>query len=403
MALDFAGTTGDYVDHGSDSSLDDLAEGTLLIWGYKNAFGTGNFDYIYNKGAGGNRRIAWFDQFSDPDQLAAEFINIIGRKIMLSANLSTLSNYSTGKWICFGFTYNANVSTAAEQILFTGDLSNLVAEPSSYSSQANIAQSTSSDAATNLIIGNDPAGNLNFDGLIAQVILWNKQLSLAEIQAQQFSTKPVIYPQNVVLFSHYGFNGTDTQPDWSGNGNNGTVTGATVADHVPLGPAFGYDSGLWMPAAAAGSSSISPSASISPSPSAGYTGYTRGDEVSLPTDDADLETNYSGGDVTDVATKNDVRVDQNSTAEYAIHQYNNFLGTSTSISVEWEGQSNTAGTWSTIYLQVYNRDTPGWETLDNNNSVAADTDFSLTGNVADLTNYKDASNVVSFRIYQLAV
>ena len=32
-----------------------------------------------------------------------------------------------------------------------------------------------------------------------------------------------------------------TQPDWSGNGNSGAVTGATVADHVPLGPPFGFD------------------------------------------------------------------------------------------------------------------------------------------------------------------
>ena len=36
-----------------------------------------------------------------------------------------------------------------------------------------------------------------------------------------------------------GFNGTGTQPDWSGNAYNGTVTGATAAAHVPLDHPFG--------------------------------------------------------------------------------------------------------------------------------------------------------------------
>jgi hypothetical protein len=44
-----------------------------------------------------------------------------------------------------------------------------------------------------------------------------------------------------VGFWHLGANGVGTQPDWSGNANAGTVTGATVSDHVPLGPWFGYD------------------------------------------------------------------------------------------------------------------------------------------------------------------
>jgi len=54
-------------------------------------------------------------------------------------------------------------------------------------------------------------------------------------------------------------------------------------------------------------------------------------------------------------------------------------------------------------LQIYNRDTPGWENVDTDSTTAADTDFILTGNIADLTNYKDGSNVISCRVYQEAV
>ena len=62
-------------------------------------------------------------------------------------------------------------------------------------------------------------------------------MPLAQMQALQFNLHPTT---NTLLLSHYGYNGTGTQPDWSGNGHNGTVTGATVADHVPMPPAFPY-------------------------------------------------------------------------------------------------------------------------------------------------------------------
>jgi hypothetical protein len=148
------------------------------------------------------------------------------------------------------------------------------------------------------------------------------------------------------------------------------------------------------------SPSVSVSLSPSPSPSPGYTGYTRGDEVALPGNDADLETNYSGDDVTNVATKNDVRVDQTATQQYMIHQYKNFVGANTTCQLEWEGQTTLAPSSSTVYLQIYNRDTTTWDTVDSDNTSNADTDFVLLADVVDLTNYKDARNVISCRVYQ---
>jgi hypothetical protein len=149
------------------------------------------------------------------------------------------------------------------------------------------------------------------------------------------------------------------------------------------------------------SPSVSPSLSASPSPSPGYQGYTRGDYADLPADDTDLETAYTEGDITTVATNDEERVTQSASGQYAIHQYKEYAGAETKCIIEWEGQSSTAPSAATIYLQVYNRSgTPEWETLDSNNTESADTDFSLTGDIADLTNYKDGNTVVSFRVYQ---
>ena len=151
------------------------------------------------------------------------------------------------------------------------------------------------------------------------------------------------------------------------------------------------------------SPSLSPSLSpsISPSPSPGWENYTRGDEAALPGDDGQLETNYTGQDYTDVDTKDDVRVAQTASDEYAIHQFKDYT-TAAGVNLEWEGQSDLAPSSSTVVLQIYNYNTPAWETVDSDNTTAADTDFILTALVADLTNYKTGSNTITCRIYQLA-
>lgn len=105
----------------------------------------------------------------------------------------------------------------------------------------------------------------------------------------------------------------------------------------------------------------------------------------------------------DVATKNDVWVCQTADAQYAIHQYKDFVGVLTAVNLEWEGKTDHPPVFSTVYLQIYNRNTPAWETVDSDNASPANADFTLSGNIPDLTNYKDGSDVISCRIWQLAV
>jgi len=110
------------------------------------------------------------------------------------------------------------------------------------------------------------------------------------------------------------------------------------------------------------SASLSPS--ISPSPSPGWENYTKGDYANLPTGIVDLENAYSDQDYLDVDTKNDVRVSQTATGEYTIHQFKDYVGAESSCTLEWEGQTNQACTWSPVVLQIFNNNTPAWETVD---------------------------------------
>lgn len=121
----------------------------------------------------------------------------------------------------------------------------------------------------------------------------------------------------------------------------------------------------------------------------------------MPADDADLENDYTAQEILDVADDDAVRVNQSADSEYAIHQYKNYV-ISPTIQLHWNGQTDIPPTTSTVVLQVYNQNTTTWETLDSDNTTGADTDFDLFGDIADTTNYRNGSNVMSCRIYQLA-
>lgn len=148
------------------------------------------------------------------------------------------------------------------------------------------------------------------------------------------------------------------------------------------------------------SASTSPSASVSPSASPGWENYSRGDEASLPTGTTDLQTSYSAGEVTNVQTSNDTRVSQTATGEYAIHMFKEYY-VGSNAAVTCEVQSDLAPSSSTIILQVYNYNTPGWETLDSDNTSSANTDITLEGTINDTTNYLQ-NNVMACRVYQLS-
>jgi len=96
-------------------------------------------------------------------------------------------------------------------------------------------------------------------------------------------------------------------------------------------------------------------------------------------------------------------VGQTAISEYAIHQFKEDTGLSANCTIEWEGQTNYPPSLSTVYLQIFNRNTPAWETIDFDNTSIVDTDFTLSGSVADLTNYKDINSIIVCRVWQLDI
>ena len=121
----------------------------------------------------------------------------------------------------------------------------------------------------------------------------------------------------------------------------------------------------------------------------------------LPSDDTDLETIYSAGDLANVGSKNDERVPQTALEEFMIHQFKDFVGENTRCTLECELQTTQDPALSTVYLQIYNQNTDTWIDVDSDNASPINTDFTLTGSIADLTDYKLVGQI-SCRVYQEA-
>lgn len=228
----------DRVNLGTGASLDDLDPAVCIAWCYF-ASTPADGNVVYFKGlTGANGRMSCLF-FNNGGINLAVTRRGTGVNLFAQGLLTNLANWATGKWVCLAF--QCDTTTDGNNKVFCGDLTHPLAEPSAYTVQTK-GSGISSYAGQAAFIGNNsaltnaPPANTK----IAWVGIWGgRTMTLGEMVEQQF--RPHM-SSGSVLQMHVGFNGTGTQTDWSGNGNSGTVTGATLTpDHVPLMSPFGFN------------------------------------------------------------------------------------------------------------------------------------------------------------------
>lgn len=139
---------------------------------------------------------------------------------------------SANAWRCVAATMDTSVTSSCIHI-YTGSLTANMVERAYGTSDNGSGTSTNDDSAKKLFLGNIAADTQAFVGDIGPIALFNRILSLGEIQSWQFRPRLLA---GCVGFWRLGRNGTSVQPDLSGNGNAGTVeTGITRVADVPLG------------------------------------------------------------------------------------------------------------------------------------------------------------------------
>ena len=227
MSLTFSGST-DKVSVGTGTNITDLAAGTYCAWVNPSSVASGTHR-IYQKGVG-----AAADFFVLGDVNAGDFRITTPRATTGLRAQSNGSVVSAGVWQYLAGSWDTTL-TNADQHLYYGSLTTDAAEIGSYSTQVVGSGSITSNSGAAGVIGNKANDNGALSGDIHAFAIFNRQLTLGEIIEWQWH--PRVF-SGCVGFWLLGWNGTGTQPDWSGSGNAGTVTAAAVATPAPLGRLF---------------------------------------------------------------------------------------------------------------------------------------------------------------------
>lgn len=148
------------------------------------------------------------------------------------------ANITVNKWWYVGATVDQGLGAGVKAKFYLGDLSTL-ATLRTNGTTTDPAGFTSNTGSTMYVGDNNIDSTSNGMQIACLQFFPGAVLTEAEIQRHQFQF--VKHLSSCRLHMHFGFNGTGTQADWSGFGNSGTVTGATVAAHVPFRPWFGAD------------------------------------------------------------------------------------------------------------------------------------------------------------------
>lgn len=220
MALLFSNASSSQVNHGSAATLDNRNTGTNLCWIRPSALENG--DRIVYKGTAGNIHFLGINGTGGNFQFGIQGGTTMNK-------ITNTTPVAANAWNFLAATFDFGVSGD----MYHGTLS---APASLQTLGTNVNGATAGDdSGSDQLVGSNVASQF-FSGDIAWVGLWNRVLTLGEIQAQQFHPRVT---DSCVLFVRYGWYGTTSCPDLSGNANNGTATGCTVSTDVPLLPMYG--------------------------------------------------------------------------------------------------------------------------------------------------------------------
>ena len=222
MSLIFADASNDHVDHGSDTSIDDLQTWTKIFLIDFAAWT--QYRKIFQKGRAGNA-----DKRVELGSTEGDLSIIVRRGGVNDSATPSTSLTAAGGWQWLAITYD--IAATSGQRITAFSAANFDS-PFVQDGQGGVGTGAVVDASQTLRVGSNNDGT-GPNARIAFFGQWNRVLTLGELKAQQF--RPHV-TGGCVTFTRYGFNGTGTQADWSGNGNSGAVTSATVGDSAPLPP-----------------------------------------------------------------------------------------------------------------------------------------------------------------------
>jgi len=213
-ALKFGAATSDRVDFGSAAMLDNQNAMTIIAWVTPTAIMLGR--RVWTKATGTTGKILVVNTGGTLYAFWAGSTN--GQAITTAAPLVV--------GVPLGIAVVFDSAAAVTMNIYTRTL-NTIWQLQALSTSVNVA-TPSDDAGASFLVGNQSAFSGAFTGDIHYVSVFNRALSLAEISNHEN------FKSGNILKSYLGMNGVGPQIDWTGNGNHGTITGATPTAGLPL-------------------------------------------------------------------------------------------------------------------------------------------------------------------------
>ncbi len=163
----------DYLNCGSDSSLDDIwaGGGTLSAWIYPNSDGESNFGMIANKRGGGS--VGWIFHLNDESSGSCDLRFYQYRATTAGDWITTSREVTINAWNHIVISFDSDNTSNNPSIYVNGTLVSLTQTGSQSGAIA-------SDASKDLNIGGE-AGAYTFDGLIDEVAIWDVALDSSDI------------------------------------------------------------------------------------------------------------------------------------------------------------------------------------------------------------------------------
>ncbi len=230
MSLNFGTNVSDRVDCGSAAILDDLPSSTngFTVLSITKRTGTGANQQIVTKFQNTTTSSWNFLVDNAPSEGVTRFLILRPGGTHTDYITSTVT-HPVDQWTFAAGTFK-NGDTPAMSIYHSS--MNAEVSEASYNTSTNGSGALTSEAAANLYIGNLQLNtNTPFKGDIGIVAVVNRKMTLAECKDWKGNPRMIA---GCIGFWRLGENGTGTQPDYSGNANAGTVTGATVSANPPI-------------------------------------------------------------------------------------------------------------------------------------------------------------------------
>lgn len=220
MSRSFSSSS-DSVAIAASSTTNNLGAYSIAAWVYANSTGGGGKGTIVVKDSEG--------VYTDVVQFIGDGNDILSSTTKTSARSSYSQDMNTfpfSVWVRVVVTYDIN-GDKKNHMYYNGVEATY--RPPAGSSTGSIED----DSGGPFQIGNDTYGDY-WDGLIAEFKLWDVALTSAQVAADYAGSSPL--PEDVVANLSFLTDQGSTEPDTSGNGNVGVITGATFSSMNPPQP-----------------------------------------------------------------------------------------------------------------------------------------------------------------------